>query len=113
MRDGRTDPLLLKRIAECLRVLAHPQRLALVELILRREKTVGELAEAVEIPRHVASAHLNLMRRCGILDVRREGRKAFYFVPRPDVREMLARILSLGAAKGVTQETTQLTGNRL
>jgi hypothetical protein len=36
----------LERAAECLRVLAHPHRLRMIQMLLRGRYTVGELAEA-------------------------------------------------------------------
>ena len=48
----------LREAAECLRTLAHPVRLRMVQLMLRGELTVGEIAEACEIPSHMASEHL-------------------------------------------------------
>ena len=68
----------LGRAAECLRTLAHPHRLRMVQMLLQGRYTVGELAEACEIPSHMASEHLRLMQRCGFLTNEKEGRNAFY-----------------------------------
>ena len=51
----------LERAAECLKTLAHPHRLRMVQMLLRDRYTVGELAEACGIPSHMASEHLRLM----------------------------------------------------
>ena len=55
----------LEQAAECLRVLAHPHRLRMIQMLLRGQYTVGELAEACELPSAMASEHLRLMQRCG------------------------------------------------
>ncbi len=68
----------LQQAAECLKALAHPHRLRMVQLLLGGRYTVGELAEVCEIPSHMASEHLRLMQRCGFLKSEREGRKVFY-----------------------------------
>ena len=70
----------LQEAAECLRTLAHPVRLRMVQMMLRHEYTVGELAEACEIRSHMASEHLRLMQRCRFLDCRKEGRRRYYQV---------------------------------
>jgi len=70
----------LEEAAECLRTLAHPVRLRMVQMMLHHEYTVGELAEACEIRSHMASEHLRLMQRCHFLDCRREGRRRYYYV---------------------------------
>ena len=68
----------LERAAECLRTLAHPHRLRMVQMLLRDRYTVGELAEACGIPSHMASEHLRLMQRCGLMSSEKDGRKAYY-----------------------------------
>jgi DNA-binding transcriptional ArsR family regulator len=73
-----TDLEALGDAAECLRTLAHPHRLRMVQMLLQGQFTVGELAEACSIPSHMASEHLRLMQRCGLLGSEREGRKIFY-----------------------------------
>jgi DNA-binding transcriptional ArsR family regulator len=64
--------------AECLRTLAHPVRLRIVELLLQGQYTVGELAEECGIRPNVASEHLRLMEMCGLLTKEREGRRIYY-----------------------------------
>lgn len=64
--------------AECLKTLAHPHRLRMVQLLLQGNYSVGELAEACEIPSHMASEHLRLMQRCGFLKADKEGRFVYY-----------------------------------
>lgn len=70
----------MAQAAECLRTLAHPHRLRIVEMLLRDRHTVGALAQACGIPSHMASEHLRLMRDRGLLDSRREGREVYYHV---------------------------------
>ena len=53
----------LAEAAECLKTLAHPHRLRMVQMLLQGRFAVGELAEACEIPSHMASEHLKLMQR--------------------------------------------------
>ena len=79
----------LQDAAECLRVLAHPHRLRMVQMLLREEFTVGELAEACEIAHNMASEHLRLMQRCGLLDARREGRKTYYEIAEPRLKSIM------------------------
>ena len=80
----------LEQAAECLRVLAHPHRLRMIQMLLRGQYTVGELADACELPSAMASEHLRLMRRCGFLTSTKEGRKVFYEVAEPHLRNILA-----------------------
>lgn len=68
----------LAQAAECLKTLAHSHRLRIVQMLLQGRYTVGELAEACEIPSHMASEHLRLMQRCGFLTSEKEGRNTYY-----------------------------------
>lgn len=79
----------LGQAAECLRILAHPHRLRMVQMLLQGEYTVGELAEACEIPSPMASEHLRLMQRCGFLSSQKEGRKVYYQVAEPHLQDIL------------------------
>ena len=82
----------LARAAECLRTLAHPHRLRIVQMLLAGRYTVGDLAEACEIPSHMASEHLRLMQRCGFLASEREGRRIYYTVAEPHLASIIACI---------------------
>lgn len=74
----------LEAVARALRVLAHPVRLRLVELLLEEEIPVGELADRAGIAPHVASQHLNNLRAHGLLAARRDGKNVLYRVVGPE-----------------------------
>lgn len=85
-----TDLEALARAAECLKALAHPHRLRIVQMLLRGRYSVGELADACGIPSHMASAHLRLLQRCGLFSCKKEGRSAFYAVTEPHLAQLMA-----------------------
>lgn len=78
--------------AECLRTLAHPQRLRMVQILLSGERTVGELAEACELQSHMASEHLRLMKDRGLLASERRGREVFYRIEEEGLAGIMACI---------------------
>jgi DNA-binding transcriptional ArsR family regulator len=82
----------LTEAAECLKTLAHPVRLRMVQLLLHGRYTVGELASDCDIPDNVASEHLRLLQRCGFFDSEREGRRVFYQVAEPHLEKLMACI---------------------
>ena len=82
----------LCQAAECLKTLAHPHRLRIVQMLLGGRYTVGELAEACEIPSHMASEHLRLMQRCGLFDMEKEGRCVYYTIAEPHLASIMACI---------------------
>lgn len=79
----------LGQAAECLRVMAHPHRLRMIQMLLQGDHTVTELAEACEIPTAMASEHLRLMQRCGFLSSQKDGRKVYYKVAEPHLEDIL------------------------
>src|SRR5437660_11837603 len=90
-RSMKLTPLpALGQAAECLKTLAHPHRLRMVQMLLRGRYTVGELAEACGIPSHMASEHLRLMQRCGLLTSEKDGRKAYYRSAEPHLANIMA-----------------------
>lgn len=79
----------LNQAAECLKTLAHPHRLRMVQMLLQGRYTVGELADACSIPSHMASEHLRLMQRCGFLGSEKDGRRTYYAVIEPHLEKIL------------------------
>ena len=79
----------LAQAAECLRTLAHPHRLRMIQMLLRGRYTVGALAEACGIPSHMASEHLRLMQHCGLLGSEKEGRMVYYQIAEPHLANIM------------------------
>ncbi|MFG0267869.1 MAG: ArsR/SmtB family transcription factor [Rhodopirellula sp. JB055] len=88
--------------AECLRTLAHPVRLRIVQLLLHGRYTVGELAADCGIQDNVGSEHLRLLHRCGFLTSEREGRRVYYSVAEPHLEELMACIEGRFLPSGAT-----------
>ncbi len=88
-KTRRTSLKALGQAAECLRTLAHPHRLRMVQMLLQGEYTVGELAKACEIAPHMASEHLRTMQRSGFLDSEKDGQRRYYHVVEPHLAKIL------------------------
>lgn len=80
----------LGQAAECLKTLAHPHRLRIVQMLLQADFTVGQLAEACDIPSHMASEHLRLMQRCGLLSAEKHGRQRYYRIAEGHLANIMA-----------------------
>ncbi|MFK7735737.1 MAG: ArsR/SmtB family transcription factor [Pirellulaceae bacterium] len=78
--------------AECLKTLAHPVRLRVVQMLLHGRYTVGELAEDSQVPNNAMSDHLRLLQRCGFLTSERDGRRVYYQVAEPHLEQLMACI---------------------
>ena len=67
------DMKALGQAAECLKTLAHPVRIRMVQLLLHGRYTVGELAEDCDVPDNVASEHLQADAALWFLSQRTRG----------------------------------------
>ena len=58
--------------------IAEPRRRHILELIAADERSVGEIAEALELGQPSVSKHLNVLRNVDLVTVRRDGRRILY-----------------------------------
>jgi DNA-binding transcriptional ArsR family regulator len=75
--------------AECLKVMAHPGRLQLIDLLMNHRYSVGELADITGMPANTCSEHLRLLERCGLLKGVRDGRTVYYGIAEPHLCKMM------------------------
>ena len=80
---------------EAFKALAHISRLQIFFVLVKAEKemSVGEIQEAVEIAGPTLSHHLDILRRAGLLESRKEERYVYYTVKRERVTA-LVRLLT-------------------
>jgi DNA-binding transcriptional ArsR family regulator len=70
----------VETIAERLRLIADPRRIALLEALNDGEASVQELAERIGASHQNASYHLAHLRRAGVVESRREGPANLYAI---------------------------------
>ena len=58
--------------------IAEPRRRHILELIAADERSVGEIAEALELGQPSVSKHLKVLRNVDLVTVRRDGRRILY-----------------------------------
>ncbi len=79
----------LEAAADCLRVMAHPVRLRMVEILMQAELPVHEIAALCDLPAHQTCEHLRLLKGHGLLDSVRRGRAVFYRISHPTLPRLL------------------------
>ncbi|MDD3275689.1 MAG: metalloregulator ArsR/SmtB family transcription factor [Kiritimatiellales bacterium] len=90
IRQGRLTAEALKNAAEKLKILAHPQRLRIIEILEREQEVpVHTLIQETGFPQAVVSQHLNQMRRTGLLSARRQGKEMWYSITDPRALSIL------------------------
>jgi len=82
MKGKQNLPIaLLERMAMVLRVLAHPQRLKVIELLeLEGSAPVSHIQSALKLPQAATSQHLGHMKKVGLVNSSRRGKEVWYSV---------------------------------
>lgn len=75
--------------AEMFRVLGHPARVRILELLRDGERSVGDLQAELELDSSGTSQHLGVLRRQGLLESRKEGTSVYYRVRDPRTFQLL------------------------
>jgi DNA-binding transcriptional ArsR family regulator len=75
--------------AEFFRILGHPVRVRILELLKDGERTVGDLQNELQMDSSGTSQHLGVLRKHGILEGRRVGTSVFYTVRDPRIFQLL------------------------
>lgn len=76
--------------ANLFRVLGHPARVRILELLREGERSVGTLQAELGLDSGGTSQHLAALRRIGLVASRRDGNNVYYRVPDEAVFDLLA-----------------------
>jgi DNA-binding transcriptional ArsR family regulator len=69
----------LKNSSETLRCIAHPVRLAMIDLLHKKKTmTVTEIQEQLGLQQAIASHHLRILKGADVVDVNRDGKNSIY-----------------------------------
>jgi ArsR family transcriptional regulator len=83
------DAEILVRVADTIRLLGHPERLKIVEVLETGEATVSEIQEALGVPQAIVSQHLAKLKGQGVVASERDGVHVYYRIVEPKVRHIL------------------------
>lgn len=83
-----SDPIYTVK-SDFFRVLGHPVRIRILELLRDGERSVGDLQAALTLDSGGTSQHLALLKRNGLLESRRERTSVYYSVRDPRVFQLL------------------------
>jgi DNA-binding transcriptional ArsR family regulator len=79
MKKNTLDLQKLELAASKLRAMAHPMRIAIIDLLsVNKKLTVTEIYEQLNIEQASASHHLNILKNKGLLDSKRDGKMILY-----------------------------------
>lgn len=75
--------------AEIFQALAHPTRIAILDLLRQGELTVGTFAELLNLEQANLSQHLAILRAKQMVSTRKAGNQVFYAVRDPLIWKVL------------------------
>jgi DNA-binding transcriptional ArsR family regulator len=82
-----------RELADLLKLLAHPDRLRIIEELRSRELDVTSIAAALHLPATRVSQHLALLRAQRLVEERRDGRSHFYHLKYPQLASWIVDAL--------------------
>ncbi len=90
MEDDEKRKLELK--SKVFKVFSDPTRLRILEILREKESNVSDLIEKLDLKQSTVSQHLKMLKDCGAVDNRRNGRESIYRIR----DERIGRIMDLG-----------------
>jgi rhodanese-related sulfurtransferase/DNA-binding HxlR family transcriptional regulator len=100
MSDRGAKDALFDAFASVARALASGRRAEIVEVLAQGERSVEEVAEAIEQSVANTSHHLRTLAAAGLVRTRREGTRVIYSLTGERVEEMWAAIRAVAAEYG-------------
>lgn len=76
----------IKTTHDVFSAIGEPKRRVLIEQLVLKEMTVGELVDAVHWPQPVVSKHLKVLRQVNIVREKRQGRHRYYRIQPEELR---------------------------
>ncbi|HEX6472836.1 MAG TPA: metalloregulator ArsR/SmtB family transcription factor [Streptosporangiaceae bacterium] len=92
MADVRLKGELYDQFARVGKALASGVRLQLLDLIAQGERTVDSLSRACELGLTTTSAHLQILKREGLVSTRRQGTRVYYSLAGDDIAVLYAMV---------------------
>ncbi|WND33520.1 metalloregulator ArsR/SmtB family transcription factor [Streptomyces sp. BB1-1-1] len=92
MGNSQLKTELYEQFARIGKAFGSGKRLELLDLIAQGERTVESLAKAAELGLTTASAHLQALKRAGVVTTRKEGTRVYYRLAGDDVAALYVLI---------------------
>jgi DNA-binding transcriptional ArsR family regulator len=84
--------------SELLKALSNRHRLLIICQLIDGERSVGELAEFLNLRDSTVSQHLALLRKDGLVAARRDGQTIYYSIASEPAREILKTLYQVYCA---------------
>ena len=94
---------------QILKVLAHPARIAILEILRNGEQCVCHFEAALGLRQAYISQQLMVLRRAGIVTSRREGWNHYYRVTKPEIYAVLDALYQVTGTSPESPEAALVT----
>jgi len=81
--------------AKLLRILAHPKRLEILNLLAQKSLTVTEIYSMLDLPQANISQHLNILREANVVATKRIGKEIYYRLSNKKINKFLPQNFNL------------------
>ncbi len=88
-----------EQLARIGKIVGHPKRIELLEILCQSERRVDSLAQATGLQLTTVSAHLQVMRQARLVETRREGTSVYYRAGGPEVCQFVKALGDLAQAR--------------
>ena len=109
MANAERKVALFDAIAATGKALSSGKRLELLDLLAQGERSVDSLAEAARLGVSTASAHLQALKRAGLVATRRDGTRVFYRLSGRDVAALYEQLLLVARAHQPAAEQARIS----
>src|SRR3954449_2010760 len=75
-------------MSDAFMTLAEPNRRRILDLLVERDRPVGELVEALAVSQPAVSKHLRVLRDAGIVEARVEAQRRVYSIRPEPLRQI-------------------------
>ncbi len=93
--DTRRMAVAAQKASELMKTLGHKDRLMVLCHLVSGEKSVGELADLLDIPQSPLSQHLARMRKENLVQTRREAQTIYYSIASREAAEIVSLMHAL------------------
>ena len=81
--------------AQLLKVMGNESRLAILCLLCEGERSVGQLAERIDLSQSALSQHLARLRAQRLVATRRDGQTIYYTLASREARQLIGTLYSI------------------
>ena len=86
------DQILYEMLAEICAAMGHPVRIRIIDQLALKESTCSDLLKTIDIPKANLSQHMAVLKKAGLVTVRREGLFHHHSLAIPEITDACAMV---------------------